>query len=452
MSISRSDTTSRTLRAALTTAAALYMLLLLMPAWAVPQSGKPDPAETLTDADRTCLACHGNAGMKKTLANKETLSLQVPAGPYAGSVHAAMGCASCHADVDLGKHVGSGRRIESSRAYTVSMAQVCRQCHDDKYQQYEGSIHATLLRQGNPVAPVCTDCHGSHEVRKNAAAHDLEGVPCRKCHEGIYGAYIGSVHGSSRAKSGPGKAPICADCHRAHDVPAASTGDRPAEACAACHGNVLKTHSAVFPNAARHLEAISCAACHAPDVKRKVDLRMFDAATKKRMAADEKASSELEERIRAADARGEGLEPRDVWNLLKEMNANGTTGKAVLRGRLEVQSGVDAHLIADKGKALKRCESCHSQGAAPFQTVTISMVGPDGRPMRYEAQKELLSDPLSVGTVSGFYAIGGTRIRLLDVLLGGALLIGVSVPLLHLAVRRLVRRRGRDGEGAKGTP
>lgn len=446
MSLIRSDATHRTLRSLLG-AVALASLLLLLSSLSAAQPGKARPADALGEADKTCLACHGTAGMKKTLANKESLSLHVAADAYAQSVHAAMGCASCHADIDLAKHAQGSRKIESSRAYAVGMVQACRQCHEDKLKLYEGSIHATLLKQGNPVAPVCTDCHGVHDIQKKAASENVEGVACRKCHESSFVAYIDSVHGRSRAKSGPGKAPICADCHRAHDVPPASTGDKPRDACMACHGDAAKTHAAVFPNAARHLEAIACAACHAPNAQRKVDLRMFDATTKKRVAADEKATSELEEKIRAVDAKGDGLDPRDVWKLLKEINANGSGGKTVLRGRLEVQNGAEAHQLADKSQALKRCETCHSQGAAPFQTVTLSVVGPDGRPVRYEAQKEVLIDPLSVDAVRGFYAIGGTRIKLFDLLLWGALLVGVSVPLLHLIVRGIMRRRGKSGNG-----
>lgn len=426
-------------RSILTVATLAAMVLYSAAVLAAPAKGKP--ADALSDADKTCLSCHGVAGMTKALANRETLSLHVQPDPFARSVHAGLGCASCHADVDLTRHPQSTKNIASSRAYSVAMVKVCQQCHDDKSKQYDGSIHATLLKQGNPVAPVCTDCHSAHDVQKKAAVESLEGVSCRKCHESVFTAYIDSVHGRSRAKSGPGKAPICADCHRAHDIAPASNADRPRDACIGCHGDREKTHKAIFPNAARHLEAISCAACHAPAAQRKVDLRLYDATTRTRIATDEKGSSDLEERIRTADAKGEGLDPRDVWKLLQDMNANGA--KTRLHGRLEVKSGAEAHMLADAGKALRTCETCHQQGAAPFQTVTLSIIGPDGRPVRYEAQKEVLSDPLSVDALRGFYAIGGTRIGMLDVLLAAALLAGVSVPVLHLAVRWFMRRRTR---------
>ena len=60
--------------------------------------------------------------------------------------------------------------------------------------------------------------------------------------------------------------------------------------------------------------------------------------------------------------------------------------------------------------------------------------------MRYGAQPEVLSSVISVDSLAGFYAIGGTRIKLLDWLLALALLGGVGVPIGHLTLRWLFRR------------
>jgi len=47
---------------------------------------------------------------------------------------------------------------------------------------------------------------------------------------------------------------------------------------------------------------------------------------------------------------------------------------------------------------------------------------------------------ISVDSVGGFYAIGGTRIKVLDVLLVLALLSGVGVPLGHMTLNWLFRK------------
>jgi hypothetical protein len=129
-----------------------------------------------------------------------------------------------------------------------------------------------------------------------------------------------------------------------------------------------------------------------------------------------------------------------LHSLLRGFNREGIDNKTTLRGRLEVSTGVEAHQLARSTQAIRDCAKCHQQGADPFQSVTVSIVGPDGRPVHYGAQPEVLNSMISVDSVGGFYAIGGTRIKLLDWLLGLALLGGVGVPVGHLTVNWLFRR------------
>jgi hypothetical protein len=254
----------------------------------------------------------------------------------------------------------------------------------------------------------------------------------------VFEAYAGSVHGQAR-KEGRVEAPVCSTCHGAHEVKAAAGGDKIKENCHACHPAALAAHQAWLPNAARHLQTISCGACHAPGAKRKVDLRLYDAAAQTRMTEKE-GVPQFEARARAADAEGKGLSTSELQKLLRQFDGNGAQGKAVLRGRLEVDSGVDAHLLADKSRAAGRCESCHQAGSDPFQKVTVSIAGPDGRPVRYDAHQEVLSSAISVESIGGFYVIGGTRIGLLDILVVLALLAGVSMPVIHLTFGWLSRK------------
>ncbi len=114
-------------------------------------------------------------------------------------------------------------------------------------------------------------------------------------------------------------------------------------------------------------------------------------------------------------------------------------GRTVLRGRLEVRSGVEAHQLSDKSKAIKDCNFCHKEGAAPFQSVTLTIAGPDGRPLRHGIQKEVLSSLTSMESVRGFYAIGSTRIKLLDTLLVMVVLGAICVPLGHMTVKRMFK-------------
>jgi hypothetical protein len=79
--------------------------------------------------------------------------------------------------------------------------------------------------------------------------------------------------------------------------------------------------------------------------------------------------------------------------------------------------------------------------------VTVSAIGPESRIVRYDAHSDVLTSALTVDVLRGFYAIGGTRIKLLDVLLALGLVAGISVPLLHILIRRWTRRNAnRNGE------
>jgi len=349
-------------------------------------------ADSLSDADKTCLQCHAQEGFKKDLANGEALSLHVQGDAFVRSVHKSIGCAGCHGNIDLTNHPGAASDIKSVRQYSVERAETCRQCHEDAFKQHEGSLHAARVRQGSPVAPVCTGCHGSHSVSPKTAY----------------------------------------------------------ETCVSCHAAALGAHQKWLPNATLHHEVVSCAACHAPTVLRMIDLRLYDGVAK-RWVSEQEGQAQFEKLARSIDADGNGLDPRELRNLLKEINRDAAAPPKTLRGRVELRTGVETHQLSEKAKALKACDNCHRDGAEPFQNITVSITGPDGRPIRYRAQKEVLTSVLSVDSLREFYAIGGTRSRFLDILFVLTLLAGIGVPIGHMTVRWLSRRYLGKGSGQSAT-
>jgi Cytochrome c554 and c-prime len=324
-------------------------------------------------ASDECLACHGQQGLTKSFAGGETLSLHVDGAAFAASVHAPVGCAACHAAIDPKTHPAKTRQFENRRAYAIAAVEACRACH-----------------------------------------------------EPIYDAWLGSLHGKAREGAGP----VCADCHSPHQVTRASVGTRLKDTCLTCHAGAPEAHAAWLPNSRRHLAVVACAACHAPEAKRKVDLRFYDAAGKNEIVG---GYGELQP--------GKPLDEKNLWALM-----HGAGGKVRLVGRIEVTSADQAHAMADRGQALKECTTCHRKGAEAFQNVTVSVVGPDGRRVYYDAQKEVLSAPTSVDSVRGFYAVGGTRVGALDLALLAVLAGGMAAPLVHFLLRRLLRRKGSNGQ------
>jgi predicted CXXCH cytochrome family protein len=412
-------------------AGVLAALALSMPGTAAHAAASKDA--TLSKEDKACLECHAKPE-HKTLANGEQLSLLVSPEGFAKSVHNSSGCEACHSDVDA-KHSKEPKKIASRRALGAEMIESCRDCHKKAVQQYQDSVHSAVARSGSDKAPLCSDCHNPHATQSLKSAENHEPVVCTKCHEGIAKAFAKSVHGSSGDE-----ALTCKDCHRTHNVQAAAFADHMRSECMSCHKDVASSHASWLPNTERHLEAISCPACHSPEATRRVNLRIYEGAAPQQ-SAEKVGVPKFIKLTNWADATGAGLDARALWSLLQEFNQAGAAAKTMLSGRLEVQTGEQAHQLAQKGRAIKECDTCHREGARPFQKVMVSMAGPDGRPLRHEARDGVLTSIESIGSVGGFYAIGSTRIKLLDVLLLLVLAGGIMVPCAHLTMKLLVKRQ-----------
>lgn len=391
----------------------------------------------LSKEDKACLACHDKKRMTKTLASGEVLSLSISTQNYLESMHKTTSCEDCHANIEAKTHGKLQKPVASRRDFSLGMRESCRDCHKKKFTQYEDSVHAALAKVGNKNAPLCSDCHNPHTVRSSKIVTPIIDTPCAACHQDIFKAYAKDVHGLERIAKGQA-APLCANCHQAHDIRAASLGDGIKDACLACHKKTVQQHRDWLPNAARHFEAISCPACHAPQAQRRVSLRLYDSA-QGRQVSERTGVPQFERLTHAADDKDAGLDERALWSLLKEFNRDSSDSRMVLRGRLEVSSGVEAHQLSDKSLALGDCKVCHQAGAEPFQSVSLTMAAADGRPLRHGVQKEVLSSLTAINSVRGFYAIGSTRIKLLDTLLLLVLLGAVSVPLVHMSIKRLFR-------------
>ena len=245
----------------------------------------PGTLAAQTAAD--CLGCHGEASLSTTRKGK-TVSLGVDARKFASSAHGQLECVACHQNFNPAV-------LPHARSITPVDCQTCHS--DEKYAQYQQSIHATV-QKGGKLAATCADCHSAHEIRVLSGAPPAlrkayAEIVCAKCHAASDTVYKTSAHGVALAGGVEG-APNCIDCHGEHgarapsDTLAATSRRNVAAMCLKCHRDNPEVGATVGPSAAfvasyensvharavhqGKEEAATCVDCHgAHDLKKGAD-------------------------------------------------------------------------------------------------------------------------------------------------------------------------------------
>jgi hypothetical protein len=216
--------------------AALWLLLLAAPAAAQQPPPKPD---AVPEAVTYCLACHEDKDLTLKLKDGTSMSLFVDPADLKHSVHGSqLICTDCHAKYDQ-DHPGDAT-FASRRAYTVGAYELCKKCHFDTYTRTLESVHYELLKAGVDSAPMCVDCHGSHNIQNPHAKRAMMSRSCATCHTDVYKVYANSVHGRALVEDDNQDVPACADCHTHHQVQQPGTAKFRLNApgtCVRCHGN-----------------------------------------------------------------------------------------------------------------------------------------------------------------------------------------------------------------------
>ncbi len=242
-------------------------------------------------ADNDCLTCHAK---KDIVAAKDRRTLFVDGTEHTTSAHAKVSCAQCHTEVSPSKV----RACE-----TITRKVDCASCHNQQGEQYQRGIHGQLSRKGNPDAPVCTDCHGTHAVqlKKNTVSPTYPtNVPvlCARCHQekgkaavrykgtehDVIEHYKESIHGKGLLKSGLVVTATCTSCHTAHgELPASDPASSVnaaniAGTCAQCHNGVyekyrLSVHAT--GKAGNHDKLPECNDCHTAHTIKRADKSDF---------------------------------------------------------------------------------------------------------------------------------------------------------------------------------
>jgi Cytochrome c7 and related cytochrome c len=220
----------------------------------VPVTDPESPVFTL-NIPRTCGSCHGNPELAKKYGLPNVYSM------YMDSIHGfaltkdgllvAATCSSCH-----GTHKILGHTNPESRVYRTNVPATCGSCHAGPEQQYLAGVHGKAMQAGNPRAPVCTDCHTAHEISnvRVGAWQERTTATCGNCHKGRLTTYHDTFHAQVSAL-GYVETAHCWDCHGEHDILPASDPKSPVAAanlvatCGKCHAGATKSFVSYQPHA-----------------------------------------------------------------------------------------------------------------------------------------------------------------------------------------------------------
>ena len=186
-----------------------------------------------------CLDCHSDPSLSVTFASGERLPLYVDSQVFEESVHGGrLNCDACHPARTRYPH--PLLQVANHRDYVLGYYQVCGRCHFDNYAKTLDSVHYAVLEEGRKEAPTCADCHGSHDITSPDEPRRRIPERCATCHSAIYDEYAESVHGGALLGEGNPDVPVCTDCHGVHEI---QNPEKPAfrlgsvDICAQCHGD-----------------------------------------------------------------------------------------------------------------------------------------------------------------------------------------------------------------------
>jgi cytochrome b subunit of formate dehydrogenase len=180
----------------------------------------------------TCGTCHAD----QALVERRRITIPAAVQLYENSVHGrsknpgAATCSDCHESHALLKATDP-----ASSVYRTNIPRTCGKCHTRELEAYTTGIHGQALARGVTRTPVCTDCHGEHQIRgpKDPSSPVASGgsvtATCASCHDatgiretfglpaGRLSSYRDSFHGLA-ARGGSPVVADCASCHGYHDV------------------------------------------------------------------------------------------------------------------------------------------------------------------------------------------------------------------------------------------
>ncbi len=361
--------------------AAAFMLsaaLALLGA-AAPLSGQP--------SDDDCLVCHSDPSLQSAQGEPRF----VDGAKFSASVHGSAGisCVGCHRDL-----AGVADFPHAEKLKPVE----CASCHDTAAAAVRESAHGPARTAVAPLAVLCKDCHGTHEIlpHEDAASRTSPfNIPdtCMACHlkrvraergPEFVGQYLKSVHYQALSKAGLSLAATCVSCHGGHDVrPVGDVRSKVArqaiiKTCGACHAGIERdylegVHGKAYVKGARDVPV--CTDCHSEhDIRSPADLGSVVYATKvaavcTRCHDDERLARQyglLTSRLKTYAASYHGMASKSGET--RVANCSSCHGHHDIRPSSDPRSSVNAANIA------ATCGTCHPGAGANFSKGRIHVV------------------------------------------------------------------------------
>ncbi len=342
-----------------------------------------------------CLECHSDESLTKEstdniLQTSMTVDLYVDEDRFNHSAHNINGitCVDCHADIEE-------LNWDDELPHKQKLEKViCATCHEEEGDAFKNSVHMEILKKG--ITMTCYACHGYHYVKQmeTALLAERENAYCLKCH------------------------------------------------------NPYQYHQ-WLPAKESHFALVECVVCHAPEVPRKIHLSFVDLVTNKHIE-----NSEImyilgithDEFMPMLDKNTDGIINQDEFDalilMLRQKNVH-----ARFHAELVAELVPEAHEVK-RGIAERTCEKCHMVDSPYFDAVSLLIKKDDDTVENLEVDRDVLESY----SMSHFYLMSGTRVKLLDKI--GLLLIagGACVVAVHLCIRIVTVpiRRKKQMDSKKG--
>lgn len=207
-------------------------------------------ASTPQSTDAQCQTCHSLLTSQLTLVSGDQIDLHVNPQDIIDSVHGervfegiqytTLQCTDCHKDQAVSGYPHAEIDAVTRRSLTVAMEQICQDCHLDIYDRTMDGIHAQHVQEGDLRAATCADCHGNHAIQDPDDPREHVSQTCGNCHAVINEQYAASVHGAALLGEDNPDVPVCTDCHGVHNIPEATTAEfrmSSPNMCGQCHAD-----------------------------------------------------------------------------------------------------------------------------------------------------------------------------------------------------------------------